>query len=187
SARSRADRCRCPRTSRCPPPTAASRSARALPAAAAPAAVRPRSRMRRARARPRTTSRTVSCCVSLRTKGERLQTACHGRVSIWRPAYRRRRCRAAILSALGSTDREADSVLESRSAAPRLAGVVATLLITPAAAQSPDAAGAPPSGPAEAEPIEEIEVRGRRMSEIEFDLRMYVRRFVEEITAPPMG
>jgi hypothetical protein len=58
-----------------------------------------------------------------------------------------------------------------------------------AVAQDPEPVVAPSSTP---EPettqgIDEVVVRGRRMSEVEFDLRAYVRSFIDEVAALPDG
>jgi hypothetical protein len=58
----------------------------------------------------------------------------------------------------------------------------------PAASPSQPAAASPSQPAADApESIEEVVVRGRRMSEIEFDLPDYVRDFVLQVSAPPPG
>jgi len=63
---------------------------------------------------------------------------------------------------------------------------VAALSIVRASAQdSPPAAASPPEEASQV--ADEVIVRGRRMSEVEFDLRDYVRTFVEQVTALPPG
>jgi hypothetical protein len=65
--------------------------------------------------------------------------------------------------------------------------LVATLLLADAAAQEP-AAPAPPPGAAEApQAVEEVIVRGRRLEDIEDDLRIYIRDFIGEVVAKPPG
>jgi hypothetical protein len=60
------------------------------------------------------------------------------------------------------------------------------LLLASAAAQPPaSTASAPQAG--EPQGLEEIVVRGRRMSEIEADLRIHVGEFLTEVTAPVVG
>lgn len=63
-----------------------------------------------------------------------------------------------------------------------LASVLAALWIASAAAQEP----APPVGQrAEAQQVdEEVVVRGRRLSEIEFDLHLYITDFLDQVAAP---
>jgi hypothetical protein len=65
---------------------------------------------------------------------------------------------------------------------------VTALATLPAVAQ--DSAGASTGGSrsqSPSQPIDEIEVRGRRMDEIEFDLHRFVMDFVLEVTAMPPG
>jgi hypothetical protein len=77
-------------------------------------------------------------------------------------------------------------VREARHCAARLSFTLAlaTLLITRAPAQDVS----PVSGSAsetESMPVdEEVIVRGRRLSEIQFDLRRYIREFLDEVAAP---
>lgn len=63
------------------------------------------------------------------------------------------------------------------------------LLTAPASAQDRASDTAAPSRSQDPSPgtLDEIEVRGRRMSEIEFDLRRFVLDFVLEVTARPPG
>jgi hypothetical protein len=64
------------------------------------------------------------------------------------------------------------------------------LLGAPVCAQPPVRAAADASSPPQADPqqvVDEIVVRGRRMSEIQSDLRIHVGKFVQEIAAPPTG
>jgi hypothetical protein len=56
----------------------------------------------------------------------------------------------------------------------------------PAAAQG-QARGAAQAPDAAAEAVEEVVVRGRRLSELEFDLRGYITEFVDQVAAPPPG
>jgi hypothetical protein len=51
----------------------------------------------------------------------------------------------------------------------------------------PQAAAPPQSQDEASEAVDEVVVRGRRLSEIEFDLRRYVLDFVIEVAAPPAG
>ncbi|HUF74014.1 MAG TPA: hypothetical protein VMR74_14085 [Gammaproteobacteria bacterium] len=66
---------------------------------------------------------------------------------------------------------------------------LAALLFADAPAQesSPDAGVSPESATGTRQVMEEVIVRGRRLSEIEFDLRIYVRDFLEEVAAPARG
>jgi hypothetical protein len=65
----------------------------------------------------------------------------------------------------------------------------AALLTLQASAQdpAPDAEAASPPPAEESRSVEEVVVRGRRMSEIEVDLRIHVKEFVGEIAASPPG
>jgi hypothetical protein len=70
-----------------------------------------------------------------------------------------------------------------------LVSAFAVFLGAQAFAQDPVPAPAPsatPEGEA-AQSIDEVVVRGRRMSEVEFDLRAYVRSFVDQVAALPPG
>ena len=64
------------------------------------------------------------------------------------------------------------------------AGLAVALLCVPAAAQEP-APGATTSS--DSQGIEEVIVRGRRMSDIEDDLQIEIGKFIDEIAALPMG
>src|SRR5690606_34660233 len=65
-----------------------------------------------------------------------------------------------------------------------LAPALAALLIARAAAQeSPEEPEARSERDAP-QALEEVVVRGRRLSEIEFDLQIYIREFLTEVTAP---
>jgi hypothetical protein len=64
------------------------------------------------------------------------------------------------------------------------AGLAAALLGVPAAAQEPAPEAAASSG---SQVIEEVVVRGRRMSDIEDDLQIEIGKFIDEIVALPMG
>jgi hypothetical protein len=63
------------------------------------------------------------------------------------------------------------------------------LLGAPLCAQPPEPGAADPSGTqADAQQVvDEVVVRGRRMSEIESDLRIHVGEFIQQIAAPPAG
>ena len=64
-------------------------------------------------------------------------------------------------------------------------GFLAALLLsanTPAQEAAPDADSRPDRGTTVAD--EEVIVRGQRLSEIEFDLRLYIQRFIAEVAAP---
>ena len=67
-----------------------------------------------------------------------------------------------------------------------LAAGVAVLAAAPLLAQE-----SPPQGPAPtaeaAQPIDEVIVRGRRMSEIELDLRIYINKFLKQVAKPAPG
>ena len=52
---------------------------------------------------------------------------------------------------------------------------------------APEAARAALPEAAGAQVTDEVVVRGRRMSEVEFDLQRYVRTFINEVAAPPPG
>lgn len=64
------------------------------------------------------------------------------------------------------------------------AGLAAALLSAHAAAQEPAPAAATPS---DSQVIEEVVVRGRRMSDIEDDLHIEIGRFIDEIVVLPAG
>src|SRR5262252_4633839 len=67
-----------------------------------------------------------------------------------------------------------------------LAAVAAALAAPPGLAQD-----SPPQGAARAadasQPIDEVIVRGRRMSEIESDLRVYIDKFLTQVAKPVTG
>jgi hypothetical protein len=65
----------------------------------------------------------------------------------------------------------------------------AALVAAPVSAQddTDDGSAASPSASESSDFLDEIEVRGRRMSEIDFNLHRYVQDFVLEVTAPPRG
>jgi hypothetical protein len=66
--------------------------------------------------------------------------------------------------------------------------LVATLLAAAAAAQEPAAQAPPPAGAGEAQQaVDEVIVRGRRLEDIEDDLRIYIRDFIGEVVAKPPG
>jgi len=60
---------------------------------------------------------------------------------------------------------------------------IAAMLTAASAAQNA-APEATSTSSAASQAVEEVVVRGRRLGEIEFDLRLYIREFVEEIAAP---
>lgn len=60
----------------------------------------------------------------------------------------------------------------------------AALLIAQAPAQESSPAGSAPSVTEAPQVVDEVIVRGRRLSDIEDDLRIYIRDFLEEVTAP---
>jgi hypothetical protein len=66
---------------------------------------------------------------------------------------------------------------------------IGVLLAVPVCAQPPGEGAAEQSRPqADAQQVvEEVVVRGRRMSEIEADLRIHVGEFIQQIAAPPTG
>jgi hypothetical protein len=64
------------------------------------------------------------------------------------------------------------------------AGLAAALLCVPAAAQEPAAEAAASS---DSQVIEEVVVRGRRMGEIEDDLRIEIGKFIDEVVVLPTG
>jgi hypothetical protein len=66
--------------------------------------------------------------------------------------------------------------------------LVAALLSAAATAQQPAVQEPPPNGAAEApQGIDEVIVRGRRLEDIEDDLRIYIRDFIGEVVAKPPG
>jgi hypothetical protein len=66
--------------------------------------------------------------------------------------------------------------------------LVAALLTTAATAQEPAAPAPPPGGAGEApQAVDEVIVRGRRLEDIEDDLRIYIRDFIGEVVAKPPG
>jgi hypothetical protein len=70
-----------------------------------------------------------------------------------------------------------------------LVSALAVCLSAQAFAQESEPVAAPSStsGVEAAQGIDEVVVRGRRMSEVEFDLQAYVRSFVDEVAALPIG
>lgn len=70
-----------------------------------------------------------------------------------------------------------------------LASAVAALLAAQASAQDLSAeAAAHSSSPAESPPgIDEVVVRGQRMSEVEADLRIHIGEFIQQVAAPAPG
>jgi hypothetical protein len=66
--------------------------------------------------------------------------------------------------------------------------LVAALLLAEAAAQAPAAQVPPSDGASEAPPaVDEVIVRGRRLEDIEDDLRIHIRDFIGEVVAKPPG
>src|SRR5690606_17545073 len=65
-----------------------------------------------------------------------------------------------------------------------LAPAMAALVMAGAAAQQELVDAGPGTETAAEQVDEEVVVRGRRLSEIEFDLRLYVTEFLEEVSAP---
>jgi hypothetical protein len=61
---------------------------------------------------------------------------------------------------------------------------LAALLVAPALAQQQAPS---PAGSAEAQPVDEVVVRGRRLEDIEDDLRIHIRDFIGEVVARPPG
>ena len=68
----------------------------------------------------------------------------------------------------------------------RLAAAVAALAGAPGPAQESLPQG-PTSTAGASQPIDEVIVRGRRMSEIEFDLRIYIQKFLKDVAKPATG
>jgi hypothetical protein len=66
-----------------------------------------------------------------------------------------------------------------------LVTATAALLCGTAFAQAP-APAAPPEDAGEP-PTDEVVVRGRRMSDVQEELRKYVNQFVVQVTKPPSG
>lgn len=67
-----------------------------------------------------------------------------------------------------------------------LHAVAAALWVGAAAAQQPTEPTAAPAQAAE-QPFDEVVVRGRRLEDIEDDLRLYIRDFIGEVVARPPG
>jgi hypothetical protein len=65
--------------------------------------------------------------------------------------------------------------------------LAATLLLAEAAAQEPAAPPAPPGATDAPQGMDEVIVRGRRLEDIETDLRIYIRDFIGEVVATPPG
>jgi hypothetical protein len=71
---------------------------------------------------------------------------------------------------------------------PALLPLLATLLLAEAAAQEPAAQAPQADGAREApQAVDEVIVRGRRLEDIEDDLRIYIRDFIGEVVAKPPG
>ena len=68
-----------------------------------------------------------------------------------------------------------------------LAAVLTVLLIAPAAAQESQTATSAPAESEASQPIDEVVVRGRRLEDIESDLRIHIRDFIGEVVAKPPG
>ena len=70
-----------------------------------------------------------------------------------------------------------------------LAPALAALVAAPALAQgsSPQAAPSTATGTEAPQAVDEVVVRGRRLSEIESDLRIYIDKFLDEVAAPARG
>ena len=68
-----------------------------------------------------------------------------------------------------------------------LASALAALLIARAPAQESSPGAGARSATEAPEVVDEVVVRGRRMSEIESDLRIHVGEFIREVAAPPAG
>src|SRR3954447_13195055 len=67
-----------------------------------------------------------------------------------------------------------------------LALAVAALIAAPGVAQDSPAQAAARTADA-SQPVDEVIVRGRRMSEIESDLRIYIDKFLREVAKPATG
>jgi hypothetical protein len=67
-----------------------------------------------------------------------------------------------------------------------LAAVMAAVVPASGLAQDSPPQGAPRAADA-SQPVDEVVVRGRRMSEIEFDLRIYINKFLAEVAMPANG
>ena len=70
-----------------------------------------------------------------------------------------------------------------------LVPALAALVAAPALAQvsSPQAAPSTATGTEAPQAVDEVVVRGRRLSEIESDLRIYIDKFLDEVAAPARG
>src|SRR5688500_9313046 len=68
-----------------------------------------------------------------------------------------------------------------------LLSAIGVLLLSEAAAQQPLPAAAAPSAPEAAQDIDEVIVRGRRLEDIEADLRIHVHDFIGEVVRTPPG
>jgi hypothetical protein len=66
------------------------------------------------------------------------------------------------------------------------APVVAAVVAASAVAQDSSPQGAARTADA-SQPVDEVIVRGRRMSEIESDLRIYIDKFLEQVAKPSNG
>ncbi len=75
-----------------------------------------------------------------------------------------------------------------------LVSAAAALLLSAQASAQASIRGGAPEAAAASQPqaespqtMDEVVARGRRLSEVEFNLRRYIREFVVEVTAPPRG
>ena len=70
-----------------------------------------------------------------------------------------------------------------------LAGALSALLAAPLSAQDPatESAARPATETETPQVMDEVIVRGRRLSEIDDDLRIYIDQFLEEVAAPTQG
>ena len=67
------------------------------------------------------------------------------------------------------------------------AAVLTALLIANAAAQEPSPAASVPAEPDTSQAVEEVVVRGRRLEDIESDLRIHIKDFIGEVVRKPPG
>src|SRR5262245_37823262 len=68
-----------------------------------------------------------------------------------------------------------------------LAAVLTASLIASATAQESLPGAAAPSAAEETQPLDEVVVRGRRLEDIESDLRIHIRDFIGEVVRKPPG
>jgi hypothetical protein len=69
----------------------------------------------------------------------------------------------------------------------RVLPAIGVLLFSEAVAQEASSAAAAPSDTATSQVIDEVVVRGRRLEDIEADLRIHIRGFIGEVVATPPG